>query len=210
MSEHAEVAELADALGSGPSPSYIGWRFKSSLRHCCKVRGYGESRDPFSVGGRALQDERRRLEVVLLPGGKLAAARRSRLESSRCPCICEFPPTLFVFCEAQADRGRICSRSSTRRHAGFARRQAEDDCRLCALRRLHRVPVCWGRCGQPPGPMKRHRAWSTGHGRRCQIDRSSAGRYIGLRLACPRVGRSRGFASPWWSRSAGFGSCKAL
>ena len=30
---HAEVAELADALGSGPSPVYPGWRFKSSLRY---------------------------------------------------------------------------------------------------------------------------------------------------------------------------------
>ena len=29
----AEVAELADALGSGPSPVHTGWRFESSLRH---------------------------------------------------------------------------------------------------------------------------------------------------------------------------------
>ncbi len=29
----AEVAELADALGSGPSGDYTPWRFESSLRH---------------------------------------------------------------------------------------------------------------------------------------------------------------------------------
>lgn len=29
----AEVAELADAPGSGPGPVYTGWRFESSLRH---------------------------------------------------------------------------------------------------------------------------------------------------------------------------------
>lgn len=32
----AEVAELADALGSGPSPRNWGWRFESSLRHSFK------------------------------------------------------------------------------------------------------------------------------------------------------------------------------
>ena len=32
----AEVAELADALGSGPSPRNWGWRFESSLRHSLK------------------------------------------------------------------------------------------------------------------------------------------------------------------------------
>lgn len=30
---YAEVAELADALGSGPSGSNIPWRFEFSLRH---------------------------------------------------------------------------------------------------------------------------------------------------------------------------------
>lgn len=34
----AEVAELADALGSGPSPRNWGWRFESSLRHRLRVR----------------------------------------------------------------------------------------------------------------------------------------------------------------------------
>ena len=34
----AEVAELADALGSGPSPVHTGWRFKSSLRQFRVVR----------------------------------------------------------------------------------------------------------------------------------------------------------------------------
>ena len=29
----AEVAELADAPGSGPGPVHTGWRFESSLRH---------------------------------------------------------------------------------------------------------------------------------------------------------------------------------
>lgn len=33
MLNSAEVAELADALGSDPSPVYTGWRFESSLRH---------------------------------------------------------------------------------------------------------------------------------------------------------------------------------
>ena len=35
----AEVAELADAPGSGPGPVHTGWRFESSLRHQLKIRG---------------------------------------------------------------------------------------------------------------------------------------------------------------------------
>ena len=33
MTPVAEMAELADALGSGPSLSNLGWRFESSFRH---------------------------------------------------------------------------------------------------------------------------------------------------------------------------------
>ena len=34
----AEMAELADALGSGPSPVQTGWRFESSFRQFVNVR----------------------------------------------------------------------------------------------------------------------------------------------------------------------------
>ena len=34
----AEMAELADALGSGPSPGHTGWRFESSFRQFVNVK----------------------------------------------------------------------------------------------------------------------------------------------------------------------------
>lgn len=39
----AEVAKLADALGSGPSLGQTRWRFESSLRHFLKIQ-YKEHR----------------------------------------------------------------------------------------------------------------------------------------------------------------------
>ena len=39
MVADAEMAELADALGSGPSLGYTGWRFESSFRHFVIILG---------------------------------------------------------------------------------------------------------------------------------------------------------------------------